>query len=421
MNELVKTEFVSEFWTFYISAIALGGIIACAVLLKLNSIKPSAGAVQLHGHTWDENLQEYNHPLPRWWSYLFYITVVFGLVYLALYPGLGSFKGILGWSSVGQYYKERDAANAQFAPIFDKYQKMPVAAVAADPEAKAMGERMFLTYCAMCHGSDAKGAKGFPNLRDKDWLYGGTAQAIETTILDGRNGVMPGGMVQGGQVKDVANYVLSLSGGKHDAALAAKGKPVFETVCAACHGPDGKGNQQIGAPNLTDGIWLYGSSEKTIEETITKGRNNRMPAFKEFLGPEKVHILAAYVYGLGGAMEAAPAPAPAAAAPAASGPMAKLYFDSGKAELPGDAATALQSVVDFAKANAAAKVAISGFHDETGNPAANEELAKERAKAVREALKAAGVAEDRVEMRKPQVTGGGADNKEARRVEVSVI
>jgi len=294
------SDFVSGFWNFYVAGIVALSILGCAWLLYANTIKRTGGPVQLHGHTWDENLQEYNHPLPRWWMWLFYITLVFGVVYLATYPGFGAFPGGFGWTSTGQYEAEVKKANDQYAPIFDKYLKEDLKAVAADPNAKAMGERLFMTYCIQCHGSDARGAKGFPNLTDGDWLYGGEPDQIQTTILDGRNGVMPpfGPALGADGVKDVVHYVRSLSGLAADSLRVQRGKEIFQQNCVACHGPEGKGTQAIGAPNLTDGVWLYGSSENTITETVTKGRNNRMPSFKEFLGEPKVHLLAAYVYGL---------------------------------------------------------------------------------------------------------------------------
>jgi cytochrome c oxidase cbb3-type subunit III len=294
------SDFVSGFWNIYVAGIVTVSILGCAWLLYANTIKRTGGPVQLHGHTWDENLQEYNHPLPRWWMWLFYITIVFGIVYLAVYPGFGTFQGSFGWSSSGQYEAEMKKATDQYAPIFDKYLKEDLKVVAADPNAKATGERLFLTYCMQCHGSDARGAKGFPNLTDGDWLYGGDPVQIQTTILEGRNGVMPpfGPALGADGVKDVAHYVRSLSGLAADSLRVQRGKEIFQQNCVACHGPDGKGMQAVGAPNLTDQVWLYGSSENTIAETVTKGRNNRMPAFKEFLGEAKVHLLAAYVYGL---------------------------------------------------------------------------------------------------------------------------
>lgn len=297
------SEFTSGFWSPYIAIITLASVIGCAVFLKMVGSKKRAPGEQLTttGHAWDEDLQEWNNPLPMWWTYLFYITVVFGLVYLALYPGLGSFPGVLKWTSVGQYQREQELAAKEYDPIYEKFVKMDIPTLAANPEAREMGQRLYLTYCYQCHGSDARGAKGFPNLTDGDWLYGGSPEAIQNTILNGRNGVMPPmidaiGGAEG--VKEVANYVREIAGQKpFDPALAARGKEKF-AVCAACHGPEGKGNPAIGAPNLTDNVWLYGGSLASISETITKGRNNAMPAWKDLLGEAKVHLLAAYVYSL---------------------------------------------------------------------------------------------------------------------------
>lgn len=295
------SDFVDGFWSLYVAGITLVSIVACAVLLTMQHKKRPAGqAVDTTGHQWDEDLAEYNNPLPKWWMWLFWITIVFGLVYLALYPGLGTFKGMLGWTSTGQYQAEQAKADATYGPVFKKYAAMEIEAIARDPQAKAMGERMFLTYCSQCHGSDARGAKGFPNLADNDWLWGGEPQAILTTILEGRTGMMPpmGAAVGGPQgVKEVANYVLSLSGAAHDAKLAEAGKAKF-AACAACHGPEAKGNPALGAPNLTDKVWLHGGSLAAISEQIDKGRTNVMPAHKEFLGPERSRLIAAYVWGL---------------------------------------------------------------------------------------------------------------------------
>jgi len=309
------SDFLSDFWPWYIGAITILSILACAILLLSQSKqRPAKGEkAELHGHVWDENLTEYNNPLPRWWMWLFYITIVFGLAYLLLYPGLGSFAGKFGWTSVGQYQAELKDADKEFGPLFAKYQQIDLVTLSKDPQANAMGQRLFLNYCAQCHGSDAGGAKGFPNLRDKDWLYGGDPATIETTILNGRNGIMPaqGPIIGEENIVPMVNYVRSLSGLQHDAKLAAIGQTKF-AICAACHGPEGKGNQAIGSPNLTDAIWLYGSSEATIAETLRMGRNNQMPAQKERLGEAKVHVLAAYVYSLGGG---APPVAPAPPAP----------------------------------------------------------------------------------------------------------
>jgi cytochrome c oxidase cbb3-type subunit 3 len=296
------SDFNSEFWSIYVAVITVVSILACAALLWRLSTKrlPSGQKAGLMGHVWDENLAEYNNPLPRWWMWLFYITIVFGLVYLALYPGLGSFPGILKWSSHKQYEGEQAAAKEKYEPIYAKYAAMPIPAVAADPQAREIGQRLFLNYCAQCHASDARGGKGFPNLTDKDWLYGGDPDTIVATITNGRSGMMPpwASVVGEEGAKDLANYVKSLSGGANDELRAHHGKELFQTNCVVCHGPDGKGNPAMGAPNLTDDIWLYGGGQTTLIETITKGRNGVMPAWGEFLGPQKVHLLAAYVYGL---------------------------------------------------------------------------------------------------------------------------
>ena len=296
------SDFVSDFWGVYIAVVVIVGFVGLAYLLFTQSktTVKKGEQVEITGHVWDDDLAEYNNPLPRWWMLMFYITLIFGAVYLVLYPGLGTWKGIRGWTSVGQYTEEKAAAEAKYQPLYDKFLKQDVVAVAGNSEAQAMGKRLFQTYCVQCHGSDARGAKGFPNLTDNDWLYGGTPQIIKTTIEGGRHGQMPafGAAFGEEKVKDAANYVMSLSGKKHDADRAARGKETFAAVCSACHGADGKGNQAVGAPNLTDSVWLYGGTEKTIIETVTNGRNNQMPAWKDFLGDGKVHLLTAYVYGL---------------------------------------------------------------------------------------------------------------------------
>jgi cytochrome c oxidase cbb3-type subunit 3 len=294
------SDFTGGFWDYYVGIITVISIVACAVLLhSMSSRRVPGGTAQTTGHTWDEDLGELNNPLPRWWIWLFYITIVFGVVYLLLYPGLGSYAGSYQWTSAGEYEAEVKQASAQYGPLYEKYAAQDLKQVAADPQARAIGQKLFLNYCAQCHASDGGGGKGFPNLTDRDWLYGGEPETIEASIRNGRNGVMPPlGSVLGEEgTKDAAHYVLSLSGRKSDSARAARGKGKF-AVCAACHGADGKGSRQLGAPDLTDRIWLHGSSEATVIETITKGRNNVMPAHKDFLGEAKVHILAAYVYSL---------------------------------------------------------------------------------------------------------------------------
>ncbi|WP_150430469.1 cytochrome-c oxidase, cbb3-type subunit III [Dechloromonas sp. CZR5] len=293
------SDFVSDFWNLYVVAIVLGSILFCVILLVVQG-KATFTPGKTMGHVWDETLEEYNNPMPKWWSWMFIITVVFAFVYLALYPGLGNFKGMLGWTSAGEHKREVEKMDAAVKPLFDKYMAMDLKAVAADKTAMEMGKRLYLTYCMQCHGADARGAKGFPNLTDADWLYGGEPEQIKETIANGRMGVMPPHAQLGGDtIKDVANFVRSLSGLPNDATRAAKGKEAFTSAgCVGCHGPEGKGMHAVGAPNLTDKVWLYGSSEAVITETITNGRQNQMPAWKEFLGDAKVHLLSAYVLSL---------------------------------------------------------------------------------------------------------------------------
>jgi cytochrome c oxidase cbb3-type subunit 3 len=318
------SDFINGFWSMYVLVITLVSVIGCGLFLFLQE-RASFTAGQTTGHVWDETLAEYNNPLPGWWRWLFYITVVFSLVYLALYPGLGSFGGKLGWTMRGQYDQEMDAAKAKYDPLFNEFLKKDLMTVAADPRAREIGQRLFLTYCAQCHGSDAKGGKGFPNLTDSDWLWGGSPDRIKETITKGRDAVMtPKGTkpdMDAQQIKDLVAYVRSLSGlDSKSGGSAERGKELFPQACAACHGPEAKGNQEVGYPNLTDKVWLYGSDEATMIEGVTKGRINRMPAWGEFLGEAKVHLLAAYVWGLGGGVTPAPkaemVAAPAEAAPA---------------------------------------------------------------------------------------------------------
>jgi len=298
------SDFLSSGWSTYIALVALLGIFWCIWLLfsqrKVKVVHTPDGEVADTGHVWDGDLRELNNPLPRWWMWMFLFSCIFGLVYLVLFPGLGSFPGIMGYSTRGSLMQSMETSNEELKPVMSKYVNMDIVDVAADPKALEMGQRLFLNSCAQCHGSDAGGAKGFPNLADGDWLYGGSPENIKTTITYGRGGAMPafGAVLTSVQIKDVANYIRSLSGLPVDDLKAARGAEVFKTYCAACHGPDAKGNIAIGAPNLTDKTWLYGSSENTIAETLIKGRNGVMPAQDKVLSPEKIQLLTAYVWSL---------------------------------------------------------------------------------------------------------------------------
>ncbi|HSH73928.1 MAG TPA: cytochrome-c oxidase, cbb3-type subunit III [Methylophilaceae bacterium] len=294
------SDFTSNFWPVFITVITLGGIFGCALLLWFTSkVKvASANGDNTSGHVWDVDLREMNNPLPRWWVGLFIITIIFGLGYLVAYPGLGKFGGKLGWTEVNQYDQEVAAANKALEPLYAKFAAMPAEELAVNNEAHAIGERLFMNNCSQCHGSDARGSRGFPNLTDHDWLHGGQVENIKATITNGRVGMMPPMAAAVGNeddVKNVANYVLSLSGSTHDAARAALGKDKF-AICAACHGAEGKGNVAIGAPNLTDNIWLHGAGEAAIIKRINEGKTNQMPAQGAKFSPEQIHVLAAYVW-----------------------------------------------------------------------------------------------------------------------------
>lgn len=296
------SDFINSFWPIFIAAITIVSIIGCALLLWLTGkIKiVSQNGDNTSGHVWDEDLREMNNPLPRWWVWLFIITIVFGFIYLAVYPGLVVYEGRSGWTQENQYEEEVATANEALKPIYAKFVDMPVETLSALPMAKSIGERLYMNNCSQCHASDARGGRGFPNLTDNDWLHGGSPEKIEETITNGRNGMMPPMAAMVGtdeDIKNLANYVLSLSGSSHDAAAAELGKEKY-AVCAACHGPEGQGNQALGAPNLADNIWLHGAGEAAIIERIKLGKVNQMPAQEGKLTPEQIKVLAAYIWGL---------------------------------------------------------------------------------------------------------------------------
>ena len=297
-------ENLNTFWNWFVIIITVISILGCWWLLHwTKGISDREGDdVDSTGHVWDDNITELNTPLPRWWLHLFNITIVFALVYLAFYPGLGNFAGKLGWTQENQYEAEIAAAEEAQEAVFSRFRSMSPEELVADEEARDIGGRLFGNNCAMCHGADGRGAKGFPNLADDDWQWGGSFDAIMTTLETGRNAIMtPFGAVLGDTgVKEVVAYVQTLSGQKADPEMAEAGKQHFQTICMACHGMDGKGNQALGAPNLTDDIWLYGSGPADIEYAVVNGRNGMMPAFGETLNEDKRRLLSAYVLGLSG-------------------------------------------------------------------------------------------------------------------------
>lgn len=457
----MESQFTSPFWSYYIIAIVVASFLGILWLLfSQNKVKTKGKEVETMGHSWD-GIEEYNNPLPRWWFWMFLGTILFAIGYFIAFPALGDFKGLLGWTSHKQYDAEVAKAEATYKPLYQKYAAMPVEQVAQDKDAMAIGKNLFDTYCIQCHGSDAKGSRGFPNLTDSDWLYGGTPDKIHESIANGRLGVMAawGPILGEDGVRDTANYVMSLSGKEHNAEAAARGKTHFDTNCVACHGADGRGTLGM-APNLTDDTWLWGGTEKAISETITVGRNNQMPTWSGFLGEEKLHLLTSYVWGLshpdgkalptdnGAAAAAAATTAPAATADAASAaasateaesaatpaPAApasdkasvtfangvlNVYFAVSKADVAKEAADVAVDVVKAGKEGK--KLVVSGYTDSTGNAAANAALSKKRAQAVQAFLVAQGVPESNIELRKPENTNGAQGNSaEGRRVEVRI-
>jgi cytochrome c oxidase cbb3-type subunit III len=299
MTNLMSSGLMSAGWGWYVAILTVLSLLACVWILRSNSTKrEDLDEKKMHGHNEWDGLREYDNPLPKWWSNLFYITIVFAFTYLLLYPGLILTNGVLNWSTDSLYKAEIAQMKAETDPIFDAYLKQDVQTVASYKGAVQIGARLFQTYCTQCHGSDMRGSKGFPNLVDKDWLYSGTPEGIKTSIMDGRNAVMPAfaDQLKPDQIADVAQYVVSLSGRSTSPDAAQRGEATFKTLCAACHGAQGKGNSALGAPNLTDNVWLYGGGLTTIVETLTKGRQGQMPAQKDLLGEARVHLLAAYVY-----------------------------------------------------------------------------------------------------------------------------
>ena len=297
---------MTSFWNWYVVVLTSGTILAITWLIfATRKGQRSDTTDQTVGHVYD-GIEEYDNPLPRWWFMLFVGTILFAVGYLVLYPGMGNWKGILpgydgGWTSTKQYDREIVKADEKYGPIFAKYAAMSIEDVAKDEDALKMGGRLFASHCSVCHGSDAKGAHGFPNLTDDDWIWGGEPETIKTSILNGRIAAMPGWEAALGNegVKNVTGYVRSLSGLKNPEGLDLEaGQQSYNTMCVACHGPEAKGNPLMGSPNLSDRIWLYGSSFAQVQQTIRYGRNGQMPAQADFLGNDKVHLLAAYVYSL---------------------------------------------------------------------------------------------------------------------------
>lgn len=295
---------MSAGWSWYISLFSIINIVACLWLLwwtaKRRPGQKAESSTETTGHEWD-GIREYNSPLPKWWLNLFYLTIVFGFAYLAIYPGLGNWVGTQGWTSVAQHDADAAAADAKLANVFGAYAGVDPGQLVGDEQALKLGASVFAHNCVTCHGADARGAKGFPNLTDADWLWGGDPDTVLASILDGRQAAMPAlaAVIGEENIPAVAVYVQSLSGISTDTTLAAAGQVHFQTICAACHGPEGKGNPLLGAPNLTDNVWLYGSDFASIGETIRNGRNGKMPAHRDLIGEDRARLVAAWVLSRG--------------------------------------------------------------------------------------------------------------------------
>jgi len=296
-------DFTHSFWNWYIAIPTVLGMLWCFYLTFGNAreIDPEEEGKPME-HIWDEDLREINNPLPKWWLNLFYITIVFGFGYLILYPGLGSYQGLLEWSQIGRYEQQLADADAKYAPLYEEYGSQSLAELGQNKNAMGTASRLFSTNCSICHGADARGTKGFPNLRDEQWLYGGDGETIKLSITNGRNGIMPAWFASLGEagVTELTAYLHGFQQTPENPAAAQAGKEKFQLFCAACHGAEATGNQAIGAPNLTDKNWLYGGSKAVISESISKGRQGAMPAHKDLLGENQIHLLTAYILNLSG-------------------------------------------------------------------------------------------------------------------------
>jgi cytochrome c oxidase cbb3-type subunit 3 len=295
---------MSMFWSFWIGILTITNLLLLLWILLANRKRKvvtnqEGEEVKTTGHVYD-GIEEYDNPLPRWWFHMFILTFVFTVAYLVIYPGLGHFKGVRGWTSVGELRADQARADAKYADLYGAYAQTPIEELAKDPAAMKIGFKLFSNNCAICHGADGGGNVGFPNLTDNDWLYGGTPEKILETITEGRHAAMPAWSEVIGEkgVVEVAEYVLALAGREHDETKLEAGKAHYEANCVACHGVEGKGDILFGAPNLTDDIWLYGGDPATIRQSVRAGRSGVMPAQKELLKEDRIHLLAAYVYSL---------------------------------------------------------------------------------------------------------------------------
>ena len=290
------------FWHWFVAAGTIVFTIWCIWLISWSAKQGPQNVAddELVGHKWDGDIEEWNNPAPKWWLYLYFITIAWAIGYMIAFPSLGNYQGMLGWSQEGQYEAEMQAASENYEPIYEKFAAMEFVELSQNDEAQALGRSLFASYCTTCHGSDARGAPGYPNLTDNDWLWGNAEAELIATIGNGRQAAMPVlTPALGGDegIDNMVKYVKSLSGGEADAG-AMSAQPMFVALCSVCHDVDGTGNKIFGAPNLTDDTWLYGSSAETVRETIVSGRNGQMPPHGDLFGENRTKILAAYIYSL---------------------------------------------------------------------------------------------------------------------------
>ncbi|MDQ2701240.1 MAG: cytochrome-c oxidase, cbb3-type subunit III [Pseudomonadota bacterium] len=294
-------------WNWFVIALTALNILGVAWLLWWTSKRrPGDPKPEETSHYWDGDITEYNKPMPRWWINGFYLAIVFGIGYLFWFGGLGTYAGISGWSSQDEHALDKAAADARLEETFSPYRNQPLEILARDPDALALGRSIFANTCATCHGSSAQGAIGYPDLSDDIWHWGGEPERVLQTVVEGREGVMPawGPVLAGMGGENAVDYVAAYVRALHDPALArnnymaAQGKALYDGVCIACHGSDGKGNTELGAPDLTDDYWLYGDSSESLRKTITEGRHGSMPAHGELLGETRSRLVAAWVWSL---------------------------------------------------------------------------------------------------------------------------
>lgn len=287
---------MSSGWSWFVILGTLGSLLAAVALLIFN--RKTSGE-ETTGHEWD-GIEELDNPLPFWWVGLFVVSIIYALGYLIWYPGLGNVQGAGGWTSNNQLQDDLAAHQTRFAPVYADLAAMTPDELVKDRLAQQVGRRLFINHCSTCHGITAEGTTGFPNLKDDEWIWGEGFSNVKHAIENGRSAIMPAwGPALGEQgVSDMVQYLLALSSRDHGAQAAARGRDQFTTLCAACHGQDGTGKSELGAPNLTDNIWLYGGRAKDLANTLNNGRAGQMPSFAGILDDQRIHILAGYVSGL---------------------------------------------------------------------------------------------------------------------------